>query len=153
MFADAIRCDPSGSRFVAHTPFGALPVRLEVMGPHQVPNALVALTSLLADGLDPAAAADGISALRRIPGRCEPVHAGQPFTAIVDYMHNESGQQALLPYLRTLTRGRLILVIGATGDRDPAKREPLGYSAASIADVVIVLSLIHILTLPTKRIV
>lgn len=138
IFADAIISDRSGSRFTAHTPFGAVPVRLQVLGPHQVPNALVALTSLLADGIEPAAAAEGISALHRVPGRCEYVDAGQPFTAIVDYMHNEPGQRALLPFLRSLTRGRLILVVGATGDRDRTKRRPLGRTAASFADLVIV---------------
>ena len=57
---------------------------------------LVALTGLLADGIDPLAAAEGISRLSRVPGRCEPVNAGQSFTALVDYMHNEPGQRALL---------------------------------------------------------
>lgn len=138
VYADGIICDSSGSRFVAHTPFGTLPVHLRVLGPHQVPNAVAALTSLLADGLDPAAVAGGLESLRRIPGRCEPVHAGQSFTAIVDYMHNESGQRALLPFLNSLAGGRLILVVGATGGRDTTKRGPLGHSAASFADVVIV---------------
>ena len=136
--AEGIACDDTGSRFTARTPLGAVPLQLRVLGPHQVANALVALTCLLADGVDPAAAAEGLSGLRRIPGRCEPVHAGQSFTALVDYMHNEPGQRALLPHLRSVTTGRLILVIGATGGRDRTKRRPLGHTAASFADLVIV---------------
>jgi UDP-N-acetylmuramoyl-L-alanyl-D-glutamate--2,6-diaminopimelate ligase len=93
---------------------------------------------LLADGIVLDAAADGISSLTSVPGRCEPVHAGQPFTAIVDYMHNTAGQHALLPYLRSMATGRLILVIGATGGRDRGKRRPLGHVAATYADIVIV---------------
>ncbi|WP_354561295.1 cyanophycin synthetase [Gordonia sp. PvP123] len=112
---------------------------LQVLGPHQVGNALLALTAAVADGVDLAAAAEGISAVTGISGRCEPVHAGQPYRAIVDYMHNTAGQHALFPYLRSLTEGgRLIVVVGATGGRDPGKREPLGEVAAQYADVVIV---------------
>jgi UDP-N-acetylmuramoyl-L-alanyl-D-glutamate--2,6-diaminopimelate ligase len=138
VYADGISCSDSEGRFTAHSPFGTAQVRLQVLGPHQIANAVLALTSLVADGIDIGAAADGISALVGIPGRCEPVRAGQPFTAIVDYMHNTAGQYALLPYLRSLTTGRLILVVGATGGRDHSKRRPLGQVAATYADMVIV---------------
>lgn len=138
VYAERIDCDGTGSRFTARTPYGAVPIHLRVLGPHQVPNALVALTGLLADDIDPLAAAEGISRLTRVPGRCEPVNAGQSFTALVDYMHNEPGQRALLPHLRAMAAGRLILVIGATGGRDRTKRRPLGRTAASFADLVIV---------------
>jgi UDP-N-acetylmuramoyl-L-alanyl-D-glutamate--2,6-diaminopimelate ligase len=113
-------------------------VRLQVMGPHQIANAVLALTSLVADGIDVDAAVDGLSSLTSIAGRCEPVHAGQDFTAIVDYMHNTAGQHALLPYLKSLSADRLIVVIGATGGRDRSKRRPLGEVAATYADLVIV---------------
>lgn len=138
VYADDIKCSDSGSRFTAHTPHGQARVCLQVLGPHQIANAMLALTSLVADGLDLDAVADGISSLTSIPGRCQRVRAGQPFTAIVDYMHNTAGQQALLPYLRSLTAGRLILVVGATGNRDRSKRRPMGHLAAIYADIVIV---------------
>lgn len=138
VYADDIRCTESGSRFTAHTPRGTAQVGLQMLGPHQVANALLAMTSLVADGVDIDAVAQGISSLTGIAGRCEPVHAGQPFTAIVDYMHNTAGQHALLPYLRSLTTGRLIVVAGATGGRDQSKRRPLGQVAATYADIVIV---------------
>ena len=130
--------DSCGARFTAHTPVGRVPVDLQVLGPHQVPNALLALTTLVSAGFDLDAVAHGLSSVRSIAGRCEPVHAGQPFRALVDYMHNPAGQRALLPYLRSTTTGRLIVVVGATGDRDPAKRGELGRYAASIADIVVV---------------
>jgi UDP-N-acetylmuramoyl-L-alanyl-D-glutamate--2,6-diaminopimelate ligase len=138
VYADDISCSESGGRFTVHSPFGSARVRLQVLGPHQVANAVLALTSLVADGIDLDAAAEGVSGLVGIPGRCEPVLAGQPFTAVVDYMHNTAGQNALLPYLRSLTAGRLILVVGATGGRDHSKRRPLGQLAAAHADTVIV---------------
>ncbi|WP_257225885.1 glutamate ligase domain-containing protein [Rhodococcus opacus] len=53
-------------------------------------------------------------------------------------MHNTAGQRRLFPYLRSLTRGRVIAVVGATGERDPGKWVPLGATAARFADTVIV---------------
>ncbi|MBE7160976.1 MAG: UDP-N-acetylmuramoyl-L-alanyl-D-glutamate--2,6-diaminopimelate ligase [Williamsia herbipolensis] len=130
--------DHLGHRFVVHTPVGDAEVRLQVLGPHQVANAVVAAAVLVGDGLPVEAVAQGISALRSIPGRCEPVRVGQPFTALVDHMHNVAGHRATLPYLRSRTPGRLIVVIGATGDRGPAKRRPIGATAAAYADLVVV---------------
>ena len=130
--------DHLGHRLTVHTPSGDATIRLQVWGPHQVANAVVAVAVLVGDGHPVDAVAQGISALRTIPGRCEPVSVGQPFTAVVDHMHNVAGQRATLPYLRARTPGRLVVVIGATGDRDPAKRGPIGATAASYADLVVV---------------
>lgn len=138
VYAHRISLGAAGSRFTVHTPAGSTQIRLQTLGPHQVSNALVALTTLLADGVPLDTAAQGLSSLHGVRGRCEPVHAGQPFTAIVDYMHNTAGQRALLPYLRSLTAERLILVAGATGGRDPGKRQPLGFYAARHADLLII---------------
>jgi UDP-N-acetylmuramoyl-L-alanyl-D-glutamate--2,6-diaminopimelate ligase len=138
VYADNIISDASGSRFDVHSPRGHAHVRLHTLGAFQVDNALLALTALIADGADLDAAVSGMSSPTAIPGRCQPIHVGQPFSAIVDYMHNTAGQRALLPYLRSLTSGRIIVVAGATGGRDPNKRQPLGRYAGTHADIVIV---------------
>ncbi|WP_231568637.1 UDP-N-acetylmuramoyl-L-alanyl-D-glutamate--2,6-diaminopimelate ligase [Rhodococcus sp. MEB064] len=137
-YADRIDCTSHRTRFVARTPIADIPMSLQVLGPHQVSNALVALASLISGGVDAHRAAAGISALHSIPGRCEVVAAGQDFAAVVDYMHNVSGQHAILPYLRSTTTGRLVLVIGATGDRDVGKRFEIGATAARYADDIVV---------------
>ncbi len=64
--------------------------------------------------------------------------AGQPFAAFVDYVHNESAQSRVYPWLRSLGTGRLLVVMGATGDRDLGKRAPLGRATGAAADVVVV---------------
>lgn len=139
VYADAVRCDAHGTTFTVRTAAGHTQVRLSLLGPHQVDNALTALTSVAATGADVLRAAAGLEALPSVPGRLERVDVGQDFLALVDYMHNTSGQHQLLPFLKALTTGRrLILVIGATGDRDPGKRFPLGHTAATYADIVIV---------------
>lgn len=137
--ADRIRSGPTGTSFTAHTPDGPLDVRLRLLGPHQVDNALTALAMLAATGVELDAAVAGFEQLTHVPGRLERVDDGRSgVVALVDYMHNTDGQHRLLPYLRSLSTGKLIVVIGATGDRDIGKRFPLGATAAEYADIVIV---------------
>lgn len=138
IFADRIVCTATGTSFVARTPNGTVRIELPLLGAHQVDNATTALAMCAANGVDLAAAAAGMQTVRSVPGRLERVDAGQDFTAVVDYMHNTAGQRRLLPYLRSLTQGKIIAVIGATGDRDPAKRFPLGAVAAALSDIVII---------------
>lgn len=113
-------------------------IRLRLLGSHQVDNALTAIASLRLGGVDMATALDGIEELDAVPGRLERVDIGQNYLAFVDYVHNPSAQSRLFPYLRSLTAGRLIVVVGATGGRDSGKRKPLGHTAGTFADVVIV---------------
>ncbi|MGV8875336.1 MAG: glutamate ligase domain-containing protein [Rhodococcus sp. (in: high G+C Gram-positive bacteria)] len=114
-------------------------VRLRLFGPHQVSNALLALTMAATTGTSPDAAVHGLEQLSTILGRIERVDVGQRFHALVDDVHNEAGQRGVSTYLRTLTdRGRVICVLGATGLRDPGKRFPLGKTAAGLNDIVIV---------------
>lgn len=135
---DSIECTATGTTFTARTPYGNFDVRLPLLGPHQVDNALAALSIFATNNTDFGIAVDGFARVRTVPGRLERIDEGQRFLAVVDYMHNTAGQRRLLPYLRALTNSKLIVVIGATGDRDPDKRFPLGATAAALADVVIV---------------
>jgi UDP-N-acetylmuramoyl-L-alanyl-D-glutamate--2,6-diaminopimelate ligase len=57
---------------------------------------------------------------------------------IVDYAHKPDAVESALRSLRPLTTGRLIVVLGAGGDRDPGKRPLMGEIAARLADVVVV---------------
>jgi len=73
-----------------------------------------------------------------VPGRMQRVEAGQPFLAVVDYSHKPAAVEGALAALRTLTRGRLIIVLGCGGDRDRAKRPLMGQVAATGADLLVV---------------
>ena len=89
-------------------------------------------------GLDASAVARAIAAGDGVPGRLERIDAGQPFTVVVDYAHKPDAVRAALESLRPLTAGRLIVVIGAGGDRDPGKRPLMGALAARLGDIVVV---------------
>ncbi|MEU0162267.1 UDP-N-acetylmuramoyl-L-alanyl-D-glutamate--2,6-diaminopimelate ligase [Streptomyces sp. NPDC006261] len=134
-----IAADAIGTRFRLRGP-GAeqQEVRLRLLGAHQADNAVAAVAALAVGGVDMTAALSGMEKLTTIPGRLERIDAGQPFLAFVDFAHNTGGHRRLLPFLRSLTDGRVIVVVGATGERDPRKRSDLGDIAARSADLVVV---------------
>ncbi|MFD3849366.1 Mur ligase family protein [Streptomyces microflavus] len=136
--ARIIRADAGGTRFHLQGPAVDREVRLRLLGAHQADNAVAAAVALAVGGVDLSRALRGMEALASVPGRLERIDAGQSFLAFVDFAHNTGGQRRLLPFLRSLTDGRVIVVLGATGERDPRKRAALGDTAACDADVVIV---------------
>ncbi len=127
-----------GSRFTLRGPSGDVPVEVPLPGDFNVANAVCALAGLAELGFDLAAVADGLGRSAGVPGRMEPVDVGQGFTAVVDYAHKPDAVEAVLTSLRGGTRGRLLIVIGAGGDRDRGKRPVMGEIAARLADVVVV---------------
>jgi UDP-N-acetylmuramoyl-L-alanyl-D-glutamate--2,6-diaminopimelate ligase len=116
----------------------AFDLSVPLPGVFNVSNALAVVAALATAGHDPAELASGIAASTGVPGRMERVDAGQDFTAIVDYAHKPDAVTAVLGALRLVTAGRLMVVIGAGGDRDHGKRPLMGEAAARHADLVIV---------------
>jgi UDP-N-acetylmuramoyl-L-alanyl-D-glutamate--2,6-diaminopimelate ligase len=134
-----IDLQPGGSTFVVHTPGGdTFAARVPLTGDYNVSNALCAIAALGEAGFDPRRVAEGMAVSGGVPGRLEQVDAGQPFLAVVDYAHKPDAVTAALNALRPQTTGRLIIVIGAGGDRDPGKRPLMGEIAARLADVLVV---------------
>jgi UDP-N-acetylmuramoyl-L-alanyl-D-glutamate--2,6-diaminopimelate ligase len=104
-------------------------------------NSLAAATAASVLGVPPAVIAAGLEAARPVPGRFEPVDAGQPFTVIVDFAHTPDGLREVLGAARASSRtGRVIAVFGCGGDRDREKRPLMGAIAAELADFVVVTS-------------
>lgn len=134
-----VRAQPEGSQFTVHGP-GGVQARSAVPlpGAFNVSNALAALAACVEAGADLDAVAAGLASAVGVPGRLERVEAGQDFTVIVDYAHKPDALEAALTTLRPLTSSRVLLVIGAGGDRDPGKRELMGRVGAELADLVIV---------------
>src|SRR5215210_2999667 len=91
-------------------------------------------------GVDDATIAGALPHAARVPGRFEPVDEGQPFAVLVDYAHTPDSLDNVLRAARPLAAGRVIVVFGAGGDRDRAKRPLMGAVACERADVVIVTS-------------
>ena len=89
-----------------------------------------------ATGGDVAGAARGLESAS-VPGRMQRVDLGPGAPAVfVDFAHTP---EAITAAIGALTDSyRVVAVLGAGGDRDPGKREPMGAAAAEAADVVIV---------------
>lgn len=116
----------------------AIDLSVPLPGVFNVSNALAVMAALTTAGHDPVELATGIAASPGVPGRMERVEVGQSYTAVVDYAHKPDAVAAVLTALRPVTAGRVIIVIGAGGDRDHGKRPLMGQIAAQHADVVIV---------------
>lgn len=128
-----------GSRFTVVTPDGdRIAAGVPLTGAFNVANALCAVALAAEAGFDPVAVAAGIAASGGVPGRLERIDAGQDFLAVVDYAHKPDALEAALAALRPLTPGRLVLVLGAGGDRDTGKRPLMGEIGARDADVLVV---------------
>ena len=135
-----VRPDASGSDFRLRTPDGDWPVRLGMPGRFNVLNALGAWAAARALGAAPEPLLATLAAPPRVPGRFEPVDAGQPFAVVVDYSHKPGALENVLNSARAVAAGRVIVVFGAGGDRDRGKRPVMGEIAARLADVAIVTS-------------
>lgn len=72
-----------------------------------------------------------------VPGRFEPVEAGQEYTVLVDYAHTPDGIVNALRAARELTAGRVITVFGCGGERDRSKRALMGEAAGGYSDLAI----------------
>jgi UDP-N-acetylmuramoyl-L-alanyl-D-glutamate--2,6-diaminopimelate ligase len=136
--SDVATADDGGSTFTLHGPGRRTwSARLRLPGRFNVANAVLAVALLDAVGVPVETAVAGL-AETVVPGRMEPVDAGQPFVAVVDYAHTPDAVATALAALRGATTGRLITVLGCGGDRDPGKRAAMGAAAAAGSDVLVV---------------
>ena len=112
-------------------------VALPLPGRFQADNALMA--AALAQAAGEADTLGRLGALHGVRGRLE-LAARLPNGAVayVDYAHTPDALERLLTALRPHAAGRLVVVFGAGGDRDPGKRPLMGAAAARFADVAIV---------------
>ena len=134
---DIVGLDSGLQEFTAVDPAGVHHrLRIALPGRYNVANALLALAMLDAVGVSPEQASPGLRTAA-VPGRLELVDRGQDFLAVVDYAHKPGALRAVLETLRR-PGGRLAVVFGAGGNRDPGKREPMGEVAAELADLVVV---------------
>jgi UDP-N-acetylmuramoyl-L-alanyl-D-glutamate--2,6-diaminopimelate ligase len=114
-------------------------VKLPLIGAYQAANALVAAGVVMASGGEVETLLSHLARLQPVRGRLERAvitKSGAP--VYVDYAHTPDGLRAAIAALRPHTKGKLITVFGAGGDRDTGKRPEMGAVAVSDSDIVIV---------------
>ncbi len=118
---------------------GTHKVKLPLIGAYQAANVLVAAGIVMATGGDVEDVLEHIARLQPVRGRLERAvitRTGAP--VYVDYAHTPDGLKAAIAALRPHTKGKLITVFGAGGDRDKGKRPEMGAIAVADSDIAIV---------------
>jgi UDP-N-acetylmuramoyl-L-alanyl-D-glutamate--2,6-diaminopimelate ligase len=103
-------------------------------GKYNIYNMTAAAATMYLLGIKLRDIVEGIANLEGVPGRFERVVEGKGYDVVVDYAHTPDALEKLLEAARSVTKNRVILVFGATGDRDKTKRPIMGEIAAKHAD-------------------
>lgn len=135
-----IRTDLHGTRFTLEASGKSYLVRLPLFGAFNVYNSLAAIAAMHALGHDVRKSVDALRNAPQVPGRLEMVEGPKSFRVFVDYAHTPDALENVLRTLRSLEPRRLITVFGCGGDRDRAKRGPMGRAAEELSDWCIVTS-------------
>ncbi len=105
-----------------------------LLGEFNVYNAMCAISVGYRLDLDMNDIQKGVSDLESVPGRMEEINEGQEFTVLVDFAYTPDALQNALKALKPMTKGKLSIVFGATGDRDATKRPAMGEVVGKLAD-------------------
>jgi UDP-N-acetylmuramoyl-L-alanyl-D-glutamate--2,6-diaminopimelate ligase len=136
-----VRITSEGSHFQLCTPDGKTDVSMQLIGKHNIENALAAAALV---GEVCAMTVNQIAMALRdatgAPGRLEPLRLGQPFSVLVDYAHTDDALENVLTALKPLTKNRLRVLFGCGGDRDRTKRPRMARIAEKHADAIYVTS-------------
>jgi len=139
--AQDIAVTSHGTHFILTTPDGQAEVSMNLIGKHNIENALTAAAMIGETfGFSAQQIAAALADAQGAPGRLQSVRTGQPFAVLVDYAHTDDALENVLSALRPLTRGSLRLLFGCGGDRDKTKRPRMAKTAENLADVVYVTS-------------
>jgi len=127
------------TRFVLRVDGEERPVRTRLVGRYNVENALAAVTVARQAGVALDDVVRRLGTAPQVSGRLEAV-LREPFTVLIDFAHTPAALRSALAAVKPLTRGRLVVVFGAGGDRDRAKRRPMAEAVAEVADLVVLTS-------------
>jgi len=134
--AAKIKPTSRGSDFEAQYQGRSLQLHVNLPGMFNVSNALAAAAVGATVGLTDEQIAKGLAALKQVPGRMERIDEGQNFDVFVDFAVTPDALEQALKTLQTTAKGRVLVIFGATGDRDKSKRPEMGEVAARLADVI-----------------
>ena len=137
--AEAIECRSHGTKCRLTSALEDADLELPLLGLFNVENALAAASVGKAAGMSLEAIATRLSSVPQVPGRLEVV-VSEPYSVLIDFAHTPDALRRVLSMLRSVVSGRVIVLFGAGGDRDPAKRAEMGTEVARAADVAVVTS-------------
>jgi UDP-N-acetylmuramoyl-L-alanyl-D-glutamate--2,6-diaminopimelate ligase len=125
------------------TPWGRAEFCSGLVGSFNVSNLLGVLGVLLASDLPLEQAVAQLARFEPVAGRMQKLGGGGLPLVVVDYAHTPDALEQVLDALRPVAAsrgGKLVVVFGCGGDRDPGKRPQMGAIASRLADQVVVTS-------------
>ena len=136
--ADDVRESARGLGFMVESPHAEpFPVQVPMIGQFNVLNVLAAMAAFtLADGFSTDDIQSGLGSFPGVPGRMQIVQS-EPFRVINDFAHTEASVRAALETLRQTTTGKLIIVVGAAGERGVERRTGIARACANLADLTV----------------
>ncbi|MEQ1931592.1 MAG: UDP-N-acetylmuramoyl-L-alanyl-D-glutamate--2,6-diaminopimelate ligase [Parvularculaceae bacterium] len=111
---------------------------LPLIGAFQAENALLAAAVVIGSGEDIQRVLPLLASLEGVPGRMQFAAEARGSGIYIDYAHTPDAVTTALRAIRPHAAGRVIVILGAGGDRDRGKRPLMGSAAAALADIVIV---------------
>ncbi len=109
---------------------------INLMGTFNAYNALAAIATGVELGQKMEDLCRGVENLKKVPGRMEEVSVGQEYRVYVDFAYTPDALEKALSSLREVTKGKVRIVFGATGDRDKSKRPIMGRVVSKFADAI-----------------
>jgi UDP-N-acetylmuramoyl-L-alanyl-D-glutamate--2,6-diaminopimelate ligase len=132
--AQDLRPEGFDLRFEVRAEGRAVAALAPLIGQFNAYNCLAAVACACSQGAGLSEAVEALKSFPGIPGRLEPIGAGQPFSVFVDIASTPAAMENVLNALRPGTTGRLWVMFGAAGGRDTARRDGLGRVAGQLAD-------------------
>lgn len=138
--ASNIRLTTTGTVFKVTTPDAEFEVNTSLPGRHNIYNILAATGMAISQGMPVEAILGGIRKTNYVPGRLQSIPNKLGISVIVDYAHTDDALKNVITALRELSKGKIIVVFGCGGDRDPGKRPKMGGVVGKLADFAVVTS-------------
>lgn len=140
LMAQEIVLTPYGTRLKLKTDREEIFVETSLMGRHNVYNLLAAASVGLHMGKDLKTIAFSLSRFENVPGRLERISNSRDLQVFVDYAHTGESLENVLQSLKEIGKGKLLLLFGCGGERDPSRRLEMAAAAEKYADLTIVTS-------------
>jgi UDP-N-acetylmuramoyl-L-alanyl-D-glutamate--2,6-diaminopimelate ligase len=138
--AEAFSFSQEGLEMTVKYGGGKISVSSHLLGKPNMYNILASVAAALVLKVPAHSIREGISAIQGVPGRFEKIKNALGFNVFVDYAHTDDALKNLLETAKELNYGRIILVVGAGGDRDRQKRPRMGEVAGRYADWTVLTS-------------
>lgn len=136
--AKDIKTSVRGSSFKLRVKGKEILIETKLIGLHNVYNILAAVGVGLSENIPLDVIAQGIAAMKHVPGRLERIDSPKGFSVFIDYAHTEDALKNVLEAIRQIGPQKIITVFGCGGDRDKTKRPKMGAVAGQLSDMVIV---------------